>query len=202
MGRPIRFILNNDLVETSLPAGTVVLDFLRRERRLNGTKEGCREGDCGACMVLLGELQRDSGPEAQPSRRTDGDDPQAPARLSASTRGAGGQASGKHRRAEPFARGRGLPREARPQSHPAPSGRGGRHSVRLLHTRVRGFSDRLPAGQPELELRTGRGCGCRQHLPLHRVCLHQESHTGSAAGASGRRDIRTGGGQSYSRTAG
>jgi xanthine dehydrogenase small subunit len=80
MGRPIRFILNNDLVETSLPAGTVVLDFLRRERRLNGTKEGCREGDCGACMVLLGELQRDSGPEAQPSRRTDGDDPQAPAR--------------------------------------------------------------------------------------------------------------------------
>jgi len=57
MIRKIRFILNNETVESSLAPGTVVLDFLRRERRLTGTKEGCREGDCGACMVLLGELQ-------------------------------------------------------------------------------------------------------------------------------------------------
>jgi xanthine dehydrogenase small subunit len=32
-----------------------MLDFLRRECRLTGVKEGCREGDCGACMILLGE---------------------------------------------------------------------------------------------------------------------------------------------------
>lgn len=32
------------------------MDALRRDRRLVGTKEGCREGDCGACGVLLGEL--------------------------------------------------------------------------------------------------------------------------------------------------
>jgi xanthine dehydrogenase small subunit len=56
MSQTIRFILNDDPVECSLPAGTVVLDFLRRDQRLTGTKEGCREGDCGACTVLLGEL--------------------------------------------------------------------------------------------------------------------------------------------------
>ncbi len=77
MSRLIRFILNNDLVETSLSAGTVVLDFLRRERRLTGTKEGCREGDCGACTVLLGELQTASGPGVQPRYHPDGSDPQA-----------------------------------------------------------------------------------------------------------------------------
>lgn len=37
------------------------LEFVRREMRLTGTKEGCREGDCGACTMLLGELQPDNG---------------------------------------------------------------------------------------------------------------------------------------------
>jgi xanthine dehydrogenase small subunit len=55
MGPPIRFILNDQGVESRLHPGTVVLDFLRSHRRLIGTKEGCREGDCGACAVLLGE---------------------------------------------------------------------------------------------------------------------------------------------------
>ncbi len=52
----ISFILNNELIETTLPSGVVLLDFIRKERRLTGTKEGCREGDCGACTVLVGEL--------------------------------------------------------------------------------------------------------------------------------------------------
>lgn len=53
----ITFILNNDLIQTNLPSGFVLLDFIRKERKLTGTKEGCREGDCGACTVLIGELR-------------------------------------------------------------------------------------------------------------------------------------------------
>jgi xanthine dehydrogenase small subunit len=61
MSRSLTFILNDRFASTELPAGTVTLDYLRRERRLSGTKEVCREGDCGACAVLLGELPWDSG---------------------------------------------------------------------------------------------------------------------------------------------
>jgi xanthine dehydrogenase small subunit len=57
MKQSIRFIMNDRQVETSLPAGAVVLDFIRQHRRLLGTKEGCREGECGACTVLLGQLK-------------------------------------------------------------------------------------------------------------------------------------------------
>jgi xanthine dehydrogenase small subunit len=56
----IKFILNNQTVETDLPPGGTVLDFVRYHRNLKGTKIGCREGDCGACTVLVGELS-DSG---------------------------------------------------------------------------------------------------------------------------------------------
>jgi xanthine dehydrogenase small subunit len=51
----IRFILNRDEVRSKAPPGSVTLDILRRELGRVGTKEGCREGDCGACTVLLGE---------------------------------------------------------------------------------------------------------------------------------------------------
>lgn len=52
----IRFILNDDDIQTDLPAGGTLLDFVRYQRRLTGTKCGCREGDCGACTVLVGDL--------------------------------------------------------------------------------------------------------------------------------------------------
>lgn len=50
------FWLNDEFVSTDAPQGLLVLDFLRRHKRLVGTKEGCKEGDCGACAVLIGEL--------------------------------------------------------------------------------------------------------------------------------------------------
>jgi len=51
----IKFILNQENVTTELPSGMAVLDFLRNHKKLTGTKEGCREGDCGACMILMGK---------------------------------------------------------------------------------------------------------------------------------------------------
>lgn len=55
MPAPIDFILNDREVRTSSSPGTPTLDYLRGEAGLMGTKEGCREGDCGACTVLTGE---------------------------------------------------------------------------------------------------------------------------------------------------
>ena len=53
----IRFILNDQTINTSLPAGSTVLDFVRYHKRLMGTKIGCREGDCGACTILVGSFE-------------------------------------------------------------------------------------------------------------------------------------------------
>ncbi len=52
----IKFILNNQTIETDLAKGSTVLDFVRYHKNLKGTKIGCREGDCGACTILVGEL--------------------------------------------------------------------------------------------------------------------------------------------------
>ena len=55
----VNFLLNERVVETDAPAGLLLLDFLRNNERLVGTKEGCKEGDCGACATLIGELDDD-----------------------------------------------------------------------------------------------------------------------------------------------
>ena len=55
MKQAIAFVLNDREIRSDLPAGTVLLDLIRRDQGLTGTREGCREGDCGACTVLLGK---------------------------------------------------------------------------------------------------------------------------------------------------
>ena len=52
----IRFVLDGRVVSVSgLPPTTTLLEYLREHAGRTGTKEGCAEGDCGACTVVLGE---------------------------------------------------------------------------------------------------------------------------------------------------
>ncbi len=53
----LRFILNGqDIALGDVAPSQTLLDWLRLSRSLKGTKEGCAEGDCGACTVLVGRV--------------------------------------------------------------------------------------------------------------------------------------------------
>lgn len=49
----ITFILNGRKVEMEAPGEKRVLDFIREDLHLTGTKEGCGIGECGACTIIL-----------------------------------------------------------------------------------------------------------------------------------------------------
>lgn len=54
----IRFVLDGEVIKArGVPPTTTLLQYLRDTLGRTGTKEGCAEGDCGACTVVLGELE-------------------------------------------------------------------------------------------------------------------------------------------------
>lgn len=49
----IKFRLNGRLINADIPGGMRLIDLLREDFNLTGTREGCGKGECGACTVLL-----------------------------------------------------------------------------------------------------------------------------------------------------
>ena len=68
--KTIRFIRRGERVALdNVPPDRTLLELLREDLACTGTKEGCGEGDCGACTVVLGELAPASGAQGGESVR-------------------------------------------------------------------------------------------------------------------------------------
>ena len=53
MKRIIKFKLNGEDIEELVQDNITMVDFLRQQMHMTGTKRGCEEGECGACTILL-----------------------------------------------------------------------------------------------------------------------------------------------------
>ena len=56
----IKFVYQDKIIEEKNPdSNETLLNYIRTKLKKTGTKEGCAEGGCGACTVVLGELKND-----------------------------------------------------------------------------------------------------------------------------------------------
>ncbi len=73
--RVIKIIRRGKIVEIDdFAPDDTLLDYLRLKERVCGCKEGCGDGDCGACTVVVGELRGGAlhyHPDAEPARSRD-----------------------------------------------------------------------------------------------------------------------------------
>ena len=56
----IELTVNGELRSADVEPMTRLIDIIRNDLRLTGTKEGCGEGECGACSVIMDSLDRKS----------------------------------------------------------------------------------------------------------------------------------------------
>ena len=55
----IKFLFNNKIYKIENPdPNKTILNYVRNDLKKTGTKEGCAEGGCGACTIVLGELNK------------------------------------------------------------------------------------------------------------------------------------------------
>ena len=153
----VNFILNGQKRAEDVRATMTVLEWLRTSARLTGTKEGCAEGDCGACTILI-------------ARPSDG----RPAALAARQCLPDGHGPARRLR-RPDHRGHRARRS--PERRAAGAARRRCHPMRLLHARRRAVHDRPAAGWRASRARdaihtalAGNLCRCTGYRPIVDAC--------------------------------